>query len=62
MSKDHAGVWTRTSRVIKARPEDFYAAFTNPTALVAWLPPAEMTGVIHEFEALRRGCSKSRRV
>jgi uncharacterized protein YndB with AHSA1/START domain len=51
MSKDHAGVWTRTSRVIKARPEDLYAAFTDPAALVAWLPPAGMTGVIHEFDA-----------
>ncbi|WP_258121654.1 hypothetical protein [Mesorhizobium onobrychidis] len=30
MSKDHAGVWTRTSRVIEVRPEDPYAAFTDP--------------------------------
>lgn len=51
MSKDHAGVWTRTSRLIKARPEELYAAFTDPDALAAWLPPAEMTGVIHEFDA-----------
>ncbi|MCV3207860.1 SRPBCC domain-containing protein [Mesorhizobium sp. YC-39] len=51
MSKDHAGVWTRTSRVIKARPEDLCAAFIDPDALAAWLPPAEMTGVIHEFDA-----------
>jgi uncharacterized protein YndB with AHSA1/START domain len=51
MSKNHAGVWTCTSRVIKARPEDLYAAFTDPAALVAWLPPAEMMGVVHEFDA-----------
>jgi uncharacterized protein YndB with AHSA1/START domain len=42
---------TRTSRVINARPEDVYEAFIDPTALVAWLPPAEMTGKIHEFDA-----------
>jgi uncharacterized protein YndB with AHSA1/START domain len=39
------------SRVIKARPEDLYAAFMDRAALVAWLPPAEMTGVIRDFDA-----------
>ena len=43
--------WTRTSRLIKAHPEALYAAFVDPDALVAWLPPAEMTGRIHEFDA-----------
>ncbi len=42
---------TRTSRIIKARPEQVYAAFLDPAALVDWLPPAEMTGKIHEFDA-----------
>jgi hypothetical protein len=51
MTKEHAGAWTRTSRVIKARPEELYAAFLDPTALVDWLPPAEMTGEIHQFDA-----------
>ncbi|WP_245525803.1 MULTISPECIES: SRPBCC domain-containing protein [unclassified Mesorhizobium] len=37
--------------MIKARPEELYAAFTDPAALVAWLPPAEMTGFIHAFDA-----------
>jgi uncharacterized protein YndB with AHSA1/START domain len=37
--------------VIRARPEELYEAFTDPAALVAWLPPAEMTGEIHEFDA-----------
>ena len=27
MTKEHAGAWTRTSRVISARPEEVYAAF-----------------------------------
>jgi uncharacterized protein YndB with AHSA1/START domain len=42
---------TRTSRIIKALPEELYEAFINSDELLAWLPPAEMTGVIHEFDA-----------
>lgn len=51
MTEEHAGAWTRTSRVIRARPEELYAAFLDPTALVDWLPPAEMTGEMQEFDA-----------
>ena len=51
MTEEHAGARTRTSRIIRARPEELYEAFTDPTALVAWLPPAEMTGEIHELDA-----------
>ena len=51
MIEEHAGAWTRTSRVVRARPEELYAAFLDPAALVDWLPPAEMTGEIHEFDA-----------
>jgi uncharacterized protein YndB with AHSA1/START domain len=51
MTEEQPGAWTRTSRVIRARPEELYAAFLDPTALVAWLPPAEITGEIHEFDA-----------
>jgi uncharacterized protein YndB with AHSA1/START domain len=51
MTEEQAGARTRTSRVIKARPKELYAAFLDPTALVDWLPPAEMTGEIHEFDA-----------
>lgn len=51
MTAEHAAASTRTSRVIRARPEELYAAFMDPTALVDWLPPAEMTGVIHAFDA-----------
>jgi uncharacterized protein YndB with AHSA1/START domain len=50
MTEGHARAWTRTSRVIRARPEELYAAFLDPAALVGWLPPAEMTGEIHEFD------------
>jgi uncharacterized protein YndB with AHSA1/START domain len=51
MTEGHAGAWTRTSRVIRARPEELYAAFLDPAALIEWLPPAEMTGEIHAFDA-----------
>ena len=40
-----------TSKIIKARPEEVYRAFVDPAMLVAWLPPAGMTGVIHQFDA-----------
>jgi uncharacterized protein YndB with AHSA1/START domain len=51
VTEARTGAWTRTSRIIKARPEELYAAFMDPGALVAWLPPGEMTGEIHEFDA-----------
>jgi uncharacterized protein YndB with AHSA1/START domain len=51
MIEGHQASWTRTSRIIKARPEELYAAFMDPAELLAWLPPGEMTGEIHEFEA-----------
>jgi uncharacterized protein YndB with AHSA1/START domain len=51
VTKEHKGACTRTSRVIGARPEEVYEAFMNPAALVDWLPPGEMTGEIHEFDA-----------
>lgn len=51
MADEPSGASTRTSRVIGARPEEIYAAFIDPEALVAWLPPGEMTGAIHEFDA-----------
>jgi uncharacterized protein YndB with AHSA1/START domain len=51
MTEERASAWSRTSRIIRARPEELYGAFVDPAALVAWLPPAEMTGDIHEFDA-----------
>jgi len=50
MTKTEAGAATRTSRVIRAQPEAIYAAFMDPEALVAWLPPGDMTGKLHEFD------------
>jgi uncharacterized protein YndB with AHSA1/START domain len=51
MTGAHEGASTRTSRVIRGQPEELYDAFMDPAALVAWLPPGEMTGEIHEFDA-----------
>jgi uncharacterized protein YndB with AHSA1/START domain len=45
-----AGASTRTSRLIRATPQQIYDAFMDPAALVAWLPPGEMTGRIHAFD------------
>ena len=42
---------TPTSQFVKASPAEIYAAFMDPDVLVAWLPPAEMTGQIHTFDA-----------
>ena len=45
------GAATVTSRIIRARPDQLYSAFIDPVALVEWLPPAEMVGKIHAFDA-----------
>jgi uncharacterized protein YndB with AHSA1/START domain len=42
---------TRTSRVVAASRETLYDAFVNPDVLIAWLPPARMTGELHAFDA-----------
>lgn len=42
---------TRTSRIIKAAPEALYDAFMDPDLLVQWLPPAQMSGRVHAFDA-----------
>src|SRR5687768_13908775 len=41
---------TRTSRRVAASAEDVWDAFMDPEALVAWLPPAEMTGRMHDWD------------
>jgi uncharacterized protein YndB with AHSA1/START domain len=51
MPEEHAELPIRLSRVIKAEPAKVYAAFMDPQALVAWLPPARMTGKLHGFDA-----------
>ena len=41
----------RASRVIAAPPERVWAALVDPGALLAWLPPAGMTGRFERFDA-----------
>lgn len=50
MAEAQAARATRTAQLVKAPPEAVYAAFMDPSVLVTWLPPAEMTGQIHAFE------------
>lgn len=38
------------SRVIAAPPERVYAAFVDPEALIAWLPPDGMSGRFERFD------------
>jgi uncharacterized protein YndB with AHSA1/START domain len=51
MTEEHERASTRASRVIRARREALYAAFLDPASLIEWLPPGQMTGEIHEFDA-----------
>ena len=51
MTGKRAVTSTRASRVINATPDEIYAAFMDPAALIAWLPPGEMTGKMHAFDA-----------
>ncbi len=37
-------------RVIAAPPERVYRAFTNPEAMVKWLPPQGFTGKVHHID------------
>ncbi len=46
---------TRVSRLIKAPPDEVYGAFMDPAILVEWLPPGDMTGRIHAFDAREGG-------
>lgn len=46
----------RASRVIAAPPERVFAAFVDPEALAAWLPPQGMTARFERFD-LRPGGS-----
>jgi uncharacterized protein YndB with AHSA1/START domain len=42
---------SRTSRIIRADREKLYRAFVDPAILLAWLPPGDMTGKMHAFDA-----------
>jgi uncharacterized protein YndB with AHSA1/START domain len=44
------GARTRVTKIIRAPRAAVYLAFLDPDALVAWLPPAGMSGHVHRFE------------
>ncbi|MDP2621135.1 MAG: SRPBCC family protein [Hyphomicrobiales bacterium] len=46
---------TVVSRVINAPREAVYRAFLDQNALVAWLPPGSMRGVVHAFDGREGG-------
>jgi uncharacterized protein YndB with AHSA1/START domain len=50
MPEHHLRVDT-ASLIVAAPPEVIYEAFVDADALLAWLPPAGMTGEMLEFEA-----------
>jgi uncharacterized protein YndB with AHSA1/START domain len=50
MTNESSRSRTQNAKLIKAPPEAFYRAFTNPEALSVWLAPVEMTGKIHSFD------------
>ena len=50
MTRDSSAPASRASKLIPAPVEDVYAAFLDPVALLEWLPPAEMTGRMHDFD------------
>ena len=45
-------------RVLKAKPEKVYRAFSDPNALTFWLPPYGFLGVVHQFDFRVEGTYK----
>jgi uncharacterized protein YndB with AHSA1/START domain len=50
MTDAHFRGSTRNSKLIKARPEALYRAFTDPAALAIWFAPGDMIGEVHSFD------------
>lgn len=46
---------TEVSRIVDASPGAVYRAFLDPAALAQWLPPGEMTAIVHAFDAREGG-------
>ena len=45
------GNTVKLHRVLKAKPERVFRAFTNADAMAKWLPPNGFTGKVHEIDA-----------
>jgi uncharacterized protein YndB with AHSA1/START domain len=50
-----AGRTDIAARLVNASPESVYAAMVDPDALVVWLPPEGMSGIMHSFDAREGG-------
>jgi uncharacterized protein YndB with AHSA1/START domain len=50
-----SGPSTRTTQLVRAPRERVYRAFVNQGDLLRWLPPSEMTGTFHAFDARPSG-------
>jgi uncharacterized protein YndB with AHSA1/START domain len=48
----------RLHRVLRATPDRVFRAFTDPAAMVKWLPPNGFTGQVHRMEARVGGSHK----
>ncbi len=48
----------RLHRVLRATPERVYRAFTDPDALVKWIPPHGFTAKVHHMDAQVGGTYK----
>jgi uncharacterized protein YndB with AHSA1/START domain len=48
----------RLHRVIKAKPEKIYKAFTNPLSMAQWLPPYGFMCTVHQMDPREGGTYK----
>jgi uncharacterized protein YndB with AHSA1/START domain len=46
---------TSVSRNVNAPADIIYRAYLDPQAVATWLPPGEMHGIVHEFDAREGG-------
>jgi uncharacterized protein YndB with AHSA1/START domain len=46
-----AGNTVKLHRVLRAKPERIFRAFTDADAMAKWLPPNGFTGKVHEMDA-----------
>lgn len=45
------GNTVKLHRVLRAKPDRVFRAFTDPDAMAKWLPPNGFTGKVHEMDA-----------
>src|SRR6185312_16547956 len=50
-STNTSGNTIRLHRVLAAKPEKVYRAFTSPDAMARWLPPNGFTCTVHQMDS-----------